>query len=236
MSTQPMYLRNWDNFWRETVRKEGAILWDCEPEGAIAYDYERFRSHMDPSLPMIDLGCGHGRQTRFLAEHYEQSFGLDISGEAIRLARRTNSMPRLEYRQFDATRSGEAQEFHQQNGDCNLYMRGVLHQIRKEDRQVLLESIATLLGNRGCAYFIEPRSRAERIFAPILKFGGPESLRRVFKNGIEPIGLSDDELAALIPRGYQLRLAGVSPLQHLKLAGFISLPIPGTVAFMNKAS
>jgi SAM-dependent methyltransferase len=38
----------------------------------------------------LDFGCGVGRHTRLLAEHFEEVVGVDVSAEMVRLARRIN--------------------------------------------------------------------------------------------------------------------------------------------------
>ena len=37
---------------------------------------------------VLDIGCGNGRQTRFLARHFQKVVGVDISAAAVELARR----------------------------------------------------------------------------------------------------------------------------------------------------
>src|SRR6202047_5477164 len=79
------YLRQWDSYW-QTIQKTGAggeVLWDNVPEEAAAQDLVRFAAHMDPDLPLVDVGWGHGRQTRYLAGHFRRVIGLEASPAAV---------------------------------------------------------------------------------------------------------------------------------------------------------
>jgi ubiquinone/menaquinone biosynthesis C-methylase UbiE len=41
---------------------------------------------LDPTAPALDFGCGVGRLTRALADHFPESWGIDISPTMIRMA------------------------------------------------------------------------------------------------------------------------------------------------------
>ena len=41
---------------------------------------ERMRAHLDLTLPVVDLGCGNGRQTRALASSFPLAIGVDLAG------------------------------------------------------------------------------------------------------------------------------------------------------------
>src|SRR5688572_30905432 len=45
------------------------------------------RRSSDLSVPIVDLGCGNGRQSRYLARYFDQVIGADVSPSAIELAR-----------------------------------------------------------------------------------------------------------------------------------------------------
>src|SRR5262245_14034131 len=150
--------RHWENYWRsiEKTGQGGQVLWDSEPERASADDLKRFQGYMDPSLPLLDFGCGNGRQTRYLARHFRRVIGTDVSPSALDKARReTPPELNIEFRPLDALKPGEAQAFHDEIGDVNIYMRTVLHVIARKDRQTFAESLAILLGERGTLYQIE---------------------------------------------------------------------------------
>lgn len=45
----------------------------------------------------LDFGCGIGRLTQPLAKHFRRVVGVDLSSEMLRLARRHNNEPNVEY-------------------------------------------------------------------------------------------------------------------------------------------
>ncbi|WP_249520748.1 class I SAM-dependent methyltransferase, partial [Microbacterium sp. ER1] len=45
-------------------------------------------AHFDPALPVIDVGCGNGTNTRWLAGLFPSVLGIDVSTGAVELARR----------------------------------------------------------------------------------------------------------------------------------------------------
>src|SRR5262245_40488910 len=152
--------RHWETYWKSVERtgQGGEVLWDSEPECASAEDLPRFQEYMDPSLPLIDFGCGTGRQTRYLARHFQRVLGTDVSPSALFKARVETPFRRrrrIEYRWLDALRPDFAEAFHDELGDANVYMRGVLHVVQRKDRARFAESLAILLGEKGTLYQIE---------------------------------------------------------------------------------
>ncbi len=51
----------------------------------------------------VELGCGSGRVSMLLAEHYGQVRAIDLSSEMIRLARSKHTHPAISYEQGDLT-------------------------------------------------------------------------------------------------------------------------------------
>ena len=97
---------------------------DAPPQQGVAVDLTRFQDCMDLALPLIDFGCGHGAQTRFLAQHFRRVLGVDIAPAAIKRAIALGQPANVSYRVLDALRPDEAQELHDEVGDANIYMRG----------------------------------------------------------------------------------------------------------------
>src|SRR5436309_13736604 len=106
------YPDQWDSYWRSVHRtgRGGEVLWDNVPERASAEDLKRFMPYMDPALPLLDLGCGNGRQSRFLCRHFPRVVGADVSPAALELARREAAEEGLEieYRRLNAASPGAA--------------------------------------------------------------------------------------------------------------------------------
>jgi SAM-dependent methyltransferase len=178
-------MNDWETYWKDIEKTGigGQVFWDTDAEVASMEDFSRFREYMDPNLPILDLGCGNGRQTRFLAEHFEIVIGADVSPSAIELAiSETTNKENIEYRVFDAVDTELANKLHGDFGDMNIYMRGVLHMIKRQDRANFILSLKILLGKKGTLYQIELASESilhlralpEDVFASI-----PKVARRV---------------------------------------------------------
>jgi SAM-dependent methyltransferase len=199
------YDRHWESFWKTVDRTgaDGEVAWDAAPQVAVAEDLPRFLPFMDRSVPILDLGCGNGRQSRYLAQHFDKVIGVDVAPSAVELARlESTEETNVEFRVLDATRPDQAQAFHDEFGDVNVYIRTVMHVIQKVDRPSFVESLRILLGERGVLYQIELTSKALGAMRalPIKgKFGLPPLVERVVENGAVPVGFDGRERANLFP-------------------------------------
>src|SRR5436305_2604878 len=151
--------RHWENYWGSIGKtgRGGQVLWDNEPERASVEDLKRFRPLiLDNTLPLLDFGCGNGRQTRYLATQFDRVIGTDVSPSAVAKAREeTPAELKIEYRVLNGLKAEDAHAFHDEFGDVNIYMRTVLHVLQDEDKPKFAESLAVLLGERGTLYQIE---------------------------------------------------------------------------------
>jgi SAM-dependent methyltransferase len=197
--------RHWESYWRsiEKTGQGGQVLWDAEPERASAEDLGRFLDHMDPSLPLLDFGCGNGRQTRYLARHFPRVIGTDVSPTAIAKARQeTAPETKIEYRTLDALKPGDAQAFHDEMGDVNVYMRTVLHVIQRQDRKRFAESLAILLGEKGTLYQIELSLCALDYFRTLpgnSPSGLPRHVHDVIRTGATSVGFDPQDRPLVYP-------------------------------------
>lgn len=156
-------MNNWEDFWKEVHKTGpgGQVFWDVDAQFASMEDLGRFQTYMNPNLPIMDLGCGNGRQTRFLARYYRLAIGVDVSPSAIYLAQaETQPGENVIYRVFDAVDVAGAEALHNEFGDINIYMRGVLHMIKWRDRGNFITSLQILLGATGVLYQIELASES----------------------------------------------------------------------------
>ena len=200
MTSPNRYLTSWEGFWSTTTGAPGEIFWDADPAHAAQQDLALFKGDVDPQLTMIDVGCGNGTQTRFLAAHFAKVLGTEISPAAVEIARTTNAAPNVSYRVLDVLSPDDAQALHEEIGDANVYMRGVLHQLSPTDQVTAIQSIERLLGRRGTLYFIELSSAAEPYLTQLIKqYGSPPGLARVFQHAITPGMLKENDLAVLFP-------------------------------------
>jgi SAM-dependent methyltransferase len=208
MTAANRYLTSWESYWSTLSGTPSEIFWDVDPVHAAQQDLERFQNYADPRLPLIDLGCGNGTQTRFLADHFAKVIGTEISPTAVEIARTKNAAPNVTYRALDVLCPQDAQALHEEIGDANLYMRTVLHQLAPEDHATAIQSIERLLGAQGTLYLIELSSAAEPYFAQLIQqHGPPPGLARVFQHEITPGMLNENNLEALFPPDRFTRLS-----------------------------
>jgi SAM-dependent methyltransferase len=200
MTSANRYLTSWEGYWSTATGAPGEIFWDADPPHAAQQDLVLFQDYVDPQLPLIDLGCGNGTQTRFLADHFAGVIGTEISPTAVAIAQTKNAAPNISYRILDVLCPDDAQALHEEIGDANLYMRTVLHQLSPADHATAIQSIERLLGIRGILYLIELSSAAEPYFTQLIKqYGPPPGLARVFQHEITPGMLNENDLEALFP-------------------------------------
>lgn len=200
MTSANRYLTSWESFWSTSTETPGEIFWDADPARAAQQDLALFQDYADPQLPMIDLGCGNGTQTRFLADHFARVIGTEISPTAVNISQTNNAAPNISYRILDVLCPADAQALHDEIGDANLYMRTVLHQLSPADHATAIQSIERLLGEKGTLYLIELSSAAEPYFAQLItQYGLPPGLARVFQHQITPGMLDEKDLKTLFP-------------------------------------
>ncbi|MFJ9241320.1 class I SAM-dependent methyltransferase [Streptomyces sp. NPDC101776] len=207
MSVTSRYREAWEGFWREAPDGQGAVFWDAAAAQTVGLHLALFEPKLrDPGLRMVDLGCGNGTQTRFLADRFTHVVGVDLSAAALDHARLADPAGQATYRLLDAADKTEVEALHAELGDANVYMRGVLHQVEPDDRQPLVDGIATLIGERGQAFLVELAEAARPILGELAQdpAGPPAKLAPVLRHGIAPGEVADDEVPEL------LRAAGLT--------------------------
>ncbi|WP_406505191.1 class I SAM-dependent methyltransferase [Streptomyces sp. NBC_00212] len=201
MSVTSRYKDAWEGFWREAPDEQGAVFWDAEPALTAARHLAHFAARIDrPDLPLVDLGCGNGTQTRYLAARYPKVTGVDLSHAAVEHARSQDPDSEAEFEQLDAADTKAVDELHSRLGDANVYVRGVLHQCEPADRRPVADAIATLLGAQGRAFVVELAEAAKPVLMGLAQSpaGPPPKLRPVFAHGIAPGEVSDAALVDLL--------------------------------------
>jgi SAM-dependent methyltransferase len=188
----------WERWWTAIDGTPGEIVWDADA-GDLDADLEHFAASFDERLPMVDFGCGDGRQTRFLGRHFATVLGVDISPAAVARARATANPPNVTYRVLDAREPDAAAGLHRELGDANVYIRGVLQALPPAARPRAVESIARLLGGTGTLFAKELPPEASSYFAAVVQRHGLSlGLARVMRL-IPPGQISEPELVALFP-------------------------------------
>ncbi|MFD9072007.1 class I SAM-dependent methyltransferase [Streptomyces lasiicapitis] len=216
MGVTSRYQEAWEGFWSEAPREPGAVFWDSEPALTAGIHLALFEPYLTaPGLALVDLGCGNGTQTRFLADRFPRVFGVDVSAAAVAHARDADPAGQAEFRQLDAAEKTEAEQLHAELGDVNVYMRGVLHQCEVADRQPLVDSIAALIGERGRAFVVELAEAAGPVLRGLVQAAGgpPPKLAPVFAHGIAPGDVADAAVPEFVrSAGLTVLASGSLPL------------------------
>ncbi|WP_037673730.1 class I SAM-dependent methyltransferase [Streptomyces griseus] len=216
MSVSSRYRQAWEGFWSEATDEPGAVFWDAEPALTAGPHLALFEPLLtEPGLPLVDLGCGSGTQTRFLADRFPHVVGTDLVAAAVDRARRADPAGQARYRLLDAAEKTETETLHAELGDTNVYMRGVLHQCEPDDRQPLVDGLATLVGERGRAFVVEPSETARPVLLELAQRpdGPPAKLAPVLRHGIVPGDVADDVLPELVrAAGLTVLASGELPL------------------------
>lgn len=93
------YYYEYDDCYR-TVYAEGAELWETpEPNGTLVAFVEQFGTVLGPRV--IDLGCGEGRDSLYLARRGFEVVGVDVSRTALEKARSVARRERLACQFFE---------------------------------------------------------------------------------------------------------------------------------------
>ncbi|MFJ2441431.1 class I SAM-dependent methyltransferase [Streptomyces sp. NPDC087658] len=200
MDVSRRYRASWEGFWRETSDAPGEAIWDTDPSLAAAPHCDLLLPYADPALPVVDLGCGNGTQTRYLATRFTRAIGVDLSHAAIEHARRADTAKSAEFEQLNLVDQDQVGALRDRIGDANVYMRAVIHQSDPQDRPAVAAAVATLLGPRGRAFVAELTSASHTVLqqAASAPGGPPEKLRRVFDHGLKPAGARDEEVVELL--------------------------------------
>lgn len=190
----------WESYWSKTSELSHPIYWDCSPEWS-ARDLSRFKNAIDSQLPLIDFACGHGKQTRFLADHFTRVIGVDVSKSAVEMAKAEYNAPNIEYRVLDGLKPEQAEALHSEIGDANIYMKGGFHHIPVERRSDFAKSLQILLGNQGIIYLIELGESATNYFNSLReKYGNfPEEMTIVLEHGIRPGTVALQDIVNFFP-------------------------------------
>src|SRR5690242_6708993 len=109
MSVTHRYREAWEGFWGEAPDEQGAVFWDADPALTAGVHLALFEPYLSAhDLPVVDVGCGNGTQTRFLADRFRHVVGADLSAAALEHARLADPAGQATYRLLDAAEKTEA--------------------------------------------------------------------------------------------------------------------------------
>ncbi|WP_369363301.1 class I SAM-dependent methyltransferase [Streptomyces sp. CG4] len=215
MNVSDKYRSNWESYWRETSDSEGEAIWDCDPALSAEPHSALLLPHADPARTIVDLGCGNGTQTRYLATRFARAVGVDLSHAAVEHARRATPDDSVEYQQLDLTDRDAVRALHERLGDTNVYMRAVIHQSEPEARPAVAAAVAELIGSAGRAFVVELTSGSREVLrrAASQPSGPGPKLQRVFHHGLKPADADDTEIPrALAEAGLKVLADGETTL------------------------
>ncbi|MFJ1548954.1 methyltransferase domain-containing protein [Streptomyces sp. NPDC088246] len=208
MDVSQRYREAWEGFWSATSDAPGEAMWDADPSLSSVPHSELLLPYADTSLPVADLGCGNGTQTRYLATRFPRAIGVDLSHAAIAHARHADPDRVAEFAQLDLVDAEAVAALHERIGDTNVYMRAVIHQSEAEARPAVAAAVATMVGERGRAFVAELTPASKDVLQQVAQGpdGPPEKLRRVLDHGLKPASATEEEVPQL------LRAAGLTTL------------------------
>ncbi|MFG1811828.1 class I SAM-dependent methyltransferase [Streptomyces sp. NPDC049040] len=215
MNVSSGYAHAWESFWQDAPYETGGVLWDADPALTAGRHLAYFEEYFDPGLPLVDLGCGNGTQTRFLAGRYQHVVGVDLAGGAVERARRDDPRGLAAYQRLDAVDTDAVRALHAELGDANVYMRGVLHQCETADRSRLVDAIATFTGQRGRVFAVELAEAAKGVLIALAQgpAGPPPKLGAIFSHGIAPGEVHDAAVHGYFTSaGLDVLASGEAPL------------------------
>ncbi|MBO0815249.1 MAG: class I SAM-dependent methyltransferase [Actinobacteria bacterium] len=217
----------WEQWWAGLDGTPGEVVWDADPADLEA-DLGCFAGSLDPALPVVDFGCGDGRQTRYLAGRFPHVVGTDISAAAIRRARAASNPPNVTFQVLDARDMDGAARLHDELGDANVYIRGVLQALPPACRPGAVQIIAALLGAAGTLFAKELPPEASSYFADMTQqYGMPPTLAKLMRT-IPPGQISLPELSELFPANrFEVLDTGTSRIRTVNsLPGGVVISVP----------
>lgn len=232
-----MYGKYWDAFYQKTYAA-GKALWDVPPEESVLKDYEVFGPAFKQVGTVLDIGCGTGEQSKFLGGLYTKVIGVDAAPKAIEIAKASDHPPNVQFQVGDLSDAAFMDGLRVQFGDMNIYMRGVLHQIRQPDRTKVANNLLHLIGDKGALYLIEVGKNIKDYFRSASRAFHelPEAVQETFISNLPPHGVDESEIATLFQKeGYQLSQHGPGFLNtNLLLKDGTPVKIPAVFGLIAK--
>ncbi|GGW72465.1 methyltransferase [Streptomyces lucensis JCM 4490] len=200
MNVSDKYRNAWESYWSETSDALGEAIWDADPSLSAQPHSDLLLPYADPARTIVDLGCGNGTQTRFLATRFARAVGVDLSHAAVEHARRGTDGDTVEFQQLDLTDADAVRALHDRLGDSNVYMRAVIHQSEPAARSAVAAAVARIIGTEGRAFVVELTSGSRDVLqrAASGPAGPPPKLQRVFHHGLKPADADDEEIPRLL--------------------------------------
>jgi 2-polyprenyl-3-methyl-5-hydroxy-6-metoxy-1,4-benzoquinol methylase len=148
----------WEAFW-SSVDSSALTPWDTAIEEQISPWFRQVRDWLPTGLPLIDVACGNGNQTRWLATQFDTpTYGVDVSAAAIGHARALQAEHggRVDYRVLDILDSRRVRGLAGEIGPAVVCARFLLHHLPDTtDRRAAITGLAVLAGHQGRVLDVE---------------------------------------------------------------------------------
>ncbi|QCX82922.1 hypothetical protein C9F11_46875 (plasmid) [Streptomyces sp. YIM 121038] len=195
----------WERYW-SAIGSRDIPPWDTDPEGQLSDWCRQVSGLLRPGLPLMDVACGNGHQTSWLAQRFATSvgpvIGVDVSATAVALAREQQlhlsgvDYPGVRFEVVDVLDDQAVKALAARTGPANVWVRFLLHLLDDDDaRRRAIASLATLAGGQGRIFdyeFLAQEPGKMEGYA-----ARHTSVRAVFEAGVRPGQLMPRELAAL---------------------------------------
>ena len=157
----------WERFWG-SVRATGVggdVLWDTGDLDEMDAYLAIMAEHLDPTLPIVDVGSGNGRFTRRLTSAFPSAMGVDIAENAVdRAHRESDGLAAVSFRALDATAADAGEKIRADIGaDANVFVRGVLHILDPAGRVAFARTLHQVVGVRGRVFLAETNFRGSAL-------------------------------------------------------------------------
>lgn len=149
----------WEQYWASVAAtgRGGDVLWDADDAEEMRRLLDAAARHLDPGLPVVDLGCGNGRYARALATRFGTVVGVDVSPTAIAKARAESAgLDRLSFDVLDPGDLDAVEALVKRTGPANVFVRAVLHVLDEEERAAMAAAMDVLTAGRAGVLLIEP--------------------------------------------------------------------------------
>lgn len=235
----------WENYWAGITRtgKDGEVLWDAAAESERLSYLVPIKEHFDPALPVVDIGCGNGTYTRWLATLFPQVLGVDVSASAVRRAQAEaagEGIRDVEFMAMDAVADGAGDLLRERlGGSANVFLRGVLHVLKPEEQARLAANLHTLVGEQGRVFLAETNFQGNRFqyvgHLGATRRGIPHPLRRAIEGLPMPGHFGQRELTGVFPASrWQLLADGPAVIEAVPMkVDSVTEQIPGYFAVLQ---
>ncbi|PYI64489.1 methyltransferase type 12 [Arthrobacter livingstonensis] len=235
----------WEGYWRgiHSTGRSGEVLWDAGSRNEFAQYSDALIAHFDPALPVIDVGCGNGSYTRWLAGHFPSVLGIDVSPGAVERARsEADGILNADFMVMDATGAGAGGQLLERVGLANVFVRGVFHVLKPDKQASMAANLRTIIGNTGRVFLTETNFRGNSL-AYLQQLGAtrrsiPGQLERALENLPRPGHFGARERHSIFPDTHWKVITDGPVNIEVALVNSTGLPqqVPGYFAILTGAA